>query len=51
MNNDVGKKDVHNDKIKNIENKIPDITNLATTTINAEMNELKNEIPSITNYY
>ena len=36
--------------IKNIENKIPDITNVATnTTIKAKMNEVKNEIPSITN--
>ena len=30
--NDVVKKDVYNDKIKNIEDKIPDITNLAATT-------------------
>ena len=29
-------------KIKNIENKIPDITNLATnTTLNAKINEVK----------
>ena len=35
-------------KIKNIEDKIPDITNLATnTTLNAKMNEVKNEIPNI----
>ena len=44
----VVKKDVYNAKIKNIE--IPDITNLATNTIiNAEINEVKNEIPSINN--
>ena len=35
---------------KNIEDKIPDITNLATkTTLNAKINEVKAEIPSITN--
>ena len=39
-----------NTKIKNIADKIPDITNLATnTTLNAKINEIKNEIPSITN--
>ena len=44
----VVKKDEYNAKIKNIE--IPDITNLATNTIiNAEINEVKNEIPSINN--
>ena len=32
MKNDVVKKDVYNAKIKNIEDKIPDITNLASTT-------------------
>ena len=44
-------KDVCNAKIKNIEDKIPDITNLATntTTLNAKINEVKGEIPSITN--
>ena len=37
-------------KIKNIEDKIPDITNLATnTTLNSKINEIKNEIPSISN--
>ena len=36
------KKDVYNYKIKNIEDKIPDITNLATeTTLNAKINVLK----------
>ena len=46
--NDVVKKDVYNVKIKDIEDKIPDITNLAAnTTLNAKRNEVKNEIPSI----
>ena len=44
------KKTEYNAKIKNIENKIRDITNLATkTTFNAKINEVKAEIPSITN--
>ena len=48
--NDVVKKDVYNAKIENIEDKIPDITNLATnTTLNAKINEVKNKIPNITN--
>ena len=35
---------------KDVEDKIPDITNLATnTTLNAKISEFKNEIPSITN--
>ena len=35
VKNDVVKKDAYNAKIKNIEDKIPDITNLATkTTLN-----------------
>ena len=43
-------KDVYNAKIKNIENNIPIITNLATTTAhNAKTNKIKNEIPDITN--
>ena len=43
-------KDVYNAKIKNIEDKISDITNLATnTTLNAKINEAKGKIPSITN--
>ena len=47
---DVVKKNVSNDKIKNNEGKIPDITNLATNTVtNAKINEVKKEIPSITN--
>ena len=36
--NDVVKKDVYKAKIKNIEDKIPDITNLATnTTLNTKI--------------
>ena len=43
-------KKIYNVKIKDIEDKIPDITNLATNTfLNAKINEVKNEIPSITN--
>ena len=50
LKNDVVKKDVYNDKIKNIEDKIPDITNLATkASLNAKINEVKDEIPNITN--
>ena len=33
VKNDVVKRDVYNAKIKNIEDKIPDITNLATNTL------------------
>ena len=48
--NDVVEEDVYNAKVKNIADKIPDITNLAVnTTLNAKINEVKNEIPSITN--
>ena len=44
------KKDVFNAKMKNIENKIPHITNFATnTTLNAKLIEVKGEKPSITN--
>ena len=47
---DVVKKDVYNDKIRNIEDKIPDITNLATNdSFNAGINEVKSKTPSITN--
>ena len=43
-------KDVYNAKIKNIEEKIPDITNLATNTaLNATINVIENKIASITN--
>ena len=42
--------DVYNAKIKDIEDKIPDITNLATTAaLNGKINEVKNNIPNITN--
>ena len=44
------KKDVHNAKIKNIEDKIPYNSNLATnTTLNVEKSEVKDETLSITN--
>ena len=44
------KKDVYNAKIKDIEDKLPDIIKLATnTTPNAKLNEIKNEMHSITN--
>ena len=50
VKNNVVKKDVYNGKMENIENIIPDITNLATkTTLNAKINEAKAEIPNITN--
>ena len=49
VKNDV-KKDVYNAKIKNVKDKIPDITNLATNApLNAKINEVKGEIPNITN--
>ena len=39
----VAEKDVYSAKIKYIEDKIPDITSLATnTTLNAKINEVKN---------
>ena len=42
--------DVYNAKAKNIEDKIPDITNLATAAApNARLNEVKNKMPNITN--
>ena len=42
VKNDVVKKTEYNAKIKNIEDKIPDITNSATKTIlNAKINEVK----------
>ena len=41
---------VYNAKIKNIEDKLPDITNLATNaSLNVKINEVKCEIPGITN--
>ena len=43
-------KDVYNAKTKDIEDKIPDITNVPTSaSLNAKINKVKNEIPSITN--
>ena len=48
--NDVVKKDVYNAKIKNTDDKIPNITNLPTsTTLNAKINEVKNKIHHIAN--
>ena len=50
VQNDVVKKDVYNGEIKIIEDKRPDITNLATNTILiTKINRLKSEIPCITN--
>ena len=50
VKNDVVKNDVYNAKIKNIEDKIPDITNLAIkTTLNAKVNDVNGEILNITN--
>ena len=47
--NDVVKKYVYNAKIKNIEDNIPSITNLATKiTLNSKRNEVKSEIHNIT---
>ena len=41
---------MYNAKIKDIEDKIPGITNLATNTaLKAKLNEVKNGITSITN--
>ena len=49
VKNDVFKKTEYNGKVKNIEDKIPDISNLATKTIlNTKINEVKNKIPSTT---
>ena len=42
MKNDAVKKAAYNSKMKNIKDKIPDITNLATkTTLNAKINEVE----------
>ena len=50
VKNDVVKKTDYNTKIKNIEDRIPDITNLATkTTLNVKIHEVKAKIPSMTN--
>ena len=46
----VVKKDVYNAKIEDIEDKVPNISNLASTAaFNAKINYIKNEIPSVTN--
>ena len=48
--NVVVKKDVYNAKIKNIEDKVPDIANVTTNiSLNVKINEVKGEIPNITN--
>ena len=50
VKNDIVKKGVYNPKIKSIEDKLPDVTNLATnTTLNAKIKEVKNEISSFSN--
>ena len=50
VKNEVVKKDVYNAKIKNIEGRIPDITNIATNaSLNAKINEVKGEMPNIFN--
>ena len=47
VKNDAVKKTEYNAKLKNIEDKIPDITNFATKTIlNIKINKVKTEIPS-----
>ena len=44
-----GKNDVYKAKIKNIEDQIPDVANVATNASgNAKTNEVKGEIPNIT---
>ena len=46
---DVVKRAVYNAKIKNNEDKIPNITTLGTnTTLNAKINKVKGKIPSFT---
>ena len=50
VKNDVVEKNVYNAKIKDIEDKIPDITNLAIkATLNDKINKVKGEILSIAN--
>ena len=49
VNKEVVKKTEYDAKIKNIEDKIPDISNLATkSNLSTKINEVKNEIPSLT---
>ena len=50
VKNEIVKKDLYIAKIKDLEDKIPDNTNLATNNaLNAKINDVKNEITSITN--
>ena len=50
VKNDVVKEDVYNSKIKNVEDKIPDVTNLANNAfLNAKVNEIKGEISNVDN--
>ena len=50
VKNNANKKDVYNAKIKNIEDRIPNLTNAGTnTTLNAKLNKVKKGIPIITN--
>ena len=46
--NDFIKKDVYNAKIENIEDKLPNITNLATNTT---LTAVENKIPNFSNLY
>ena len=49
VKNDVVKNDVYNVKMKNFEDKIPDIANVASKTIlNVKMKKVKSEILNIT---
>ena len=49
VKNEVVKKTEYDAKIKNIEGKIPDISNSASkSNLNTKINEVKNKIPSIT---
>ena len=47
VNNEVVKKTEYDAKLKNIDDKIPDISNLAKGSLNTKINVVKNEIPSI----
>ena len=50
LDTDKLEKDVYNAKIRDIEDKIPDTTNLANNTaLNAKINEAENKIPNTTN--
>ena len=51
LKNEVVKKTEYDAKIKSMEDKIPDIRNLATKiNLNTKINEVKNEIPIITGF-